>query len=213
MCSADITVDMEDALLAYRETHDVLKFVDWPDNIVVDLLNIFGTLNFEGFFNSIRYEGKMLNVERKVKQGLGTSVEEKRERSEEAQELTTEERKRVGDLGYCLRSRLTASDTLWNRLEDCGSKNESRKLLHTLVGRVIVSCLFEAADVRLKCRKQWVQNFEERKMERGIELAGKVSGLIRSVGGIRSVAETGEVPSQMIGWEAGEEQDIEAAAS
>ncbi|GLJ13424.1 hypothetical protein SUGI_0212000 [Cryptomeria japonica] len=79
----EISLDMEDALTAYRETVNVLMFVDYPDNIVVDPFNSLGTLNFYALSDSILLEGEMREVERMMKQGLGTPLEGKRERVDE----------------------------------------------------------------------------------------------------------------------------------
>ncbi|GLJ13503.1 hypothetical protein SUGI_0213980 [Cryptomeria japonica] len=68
IADVEIGVDMGDAFQAYRETEDLLKFVDCPDNIVVDPLNIFGTLNLFAFFESTDDEAEIQKLERK--QGL-----------------------------------------------------------------------------------------------------------------------------------------------
>ncbi|GLJ13426.1 hypothetical protein SUGI_0212020 [Cryptomeria japonica] len=190
-----VGVDMENAFAAYRETVNVLKFVDYPENIVVDPLNTFSTLNFYAFANNISGEGEMGEVERSLKKGLGT---EKRPRIE--WELTTEEQARVESVltpeerervDEMLRnfSRIlkpsdeTASNSLLMRLEECCYYNveELGELLRTLVGHVIVSGLLEAPHVILKWTKRWAHNAEEKKIDRAIELAGMVIALLENV--------------------------------
>ncbi|GLJ13506.1 hypothetical protein SUGI_0214010 [Cryptomeria japonica] len=182
----EIGVDMGDAFKAYRETEDVLKFVDCPDNIV-----------------------KFAKVERKVKQGLGTSVEEGGERAE--RQLTIEEYERVNKLVRDLEPQFsieTGSNTVLTSVKECRSKEEVGEMLRTLVGHVTVSCLLEASDVIVKYTRLWAQNVDEGKIERAVEVAGKVLGHLEKLVKDGSAGERGQVPSQS----AGEGEDIEAAA-
>ncbi|GLJ13422.1 hypothetical protein SUGI_0211950 [Cryptomeria japonica] len=171
----EIDVDMENAFAAYRETVNVLKFVDYPDNIVVDPFNSLGTLNFYALRDSIHFEGEMREVERMMKQGLGTpDLEEKRERIDEM----------LRDFRHKLeRSDERASNSLLIRLEECSYYNveELGELLRALVGHVIISGLLEASDLILKCTKQWTQNVDEKKIERAIELAAMVNVLLEDI--------------------------------
>ncbi|GLJ13410.1 hypothetical protein SUGI_0211670 [Cryptomeria japonica] len=180
-----ICVDMEDAFEAYRETQDVLKFVDCPDNIVEDNLNIFGTLNVIDFASSINWEGKICKLEKKLKQGLRTSLEEERER---VRVITPEERERVDEMLREFKHKLQrscegASNSLLIRLEECSYYNlvELGDMLRALVGHVIVSSVLEARESIVKHTKQWVRNIDERKIKRAIELAVKVSALLENL--------------------------------
>ncbi|GLJ14727.1 hypothetical protein SUGI_0238660 [Cryptomeria japonica] len=179
----EIGVDMEDVLKAFRETKDVFKFVDFPENIVVDPLDIFNTFNFKVFAESISCEGDMGKVIRKFKEGLGKSIEERRAGVERA--LTTEERARVdGQLrqfkNLLEQSEERVSNSLLIRLAECSYSNleELSDILRTLVGHIIVSGLLVARERILEFTKQWAENMDEKKIERAIELAGMVSGLL-----------------------------------
>ncbi|GLJ13581.1 hypothetical protein SUGI_0215740 [Cryptomeria japonica] len=182
IAKAKIGVDMEDALAAYRETVDVLKFVDCPENIVVDPLNIFDTLDLDGFMMSVHYEEEMREVESRLKQRLSTSHEEKRERAE--QELTTQERATVNNL---LGSLNGLGEQMFNspliRIDECSYEN-----------------LKELSEI-----------LSTSKIERGVEVAGMVSELLQKRvedGDLHSVAET-ETPSQsQRRAEASEEESI-----
>ncbi|GLJ13425.1 hypothetical protein SUGI_0212010 [Cryptomeria japonica] len=190
-----VGVDMENAFAAYRETVNVLKFVDYPENIVFDPINTFGTLNFYAFAYNIIREGEVREVERRLKKGLGTEKRPTVEREVTTEErarlesvLTPEERERVDKMLRDFRHKLKpfderVSNILLMRLEECSYYNveELGELLRTLVGHVIISGLLEAPDVILKCTKQWAQNADEKKIERAIELAGMVTALLENV--------------------------------
>ncbi|GLJ13449.1 hypothetical protein SUGI_0212570 [Cryptomeria japonica] len=166
----EISVDLKDALAAYRETQDVVRFVDCPDGIIVDPLNIFGTMNVKSFLESIVLQTTMHKLEKKFKQGLGTSLGAEWERLEN---LT----RGLNGLGQeMFNSQLI-------RPEECTYYNveELGEMLRKLVGHVIVSCLLEASDVIVKYTRQWAQNLDEGKIERTVDLAGKVSGLLEKL--------------------------------
>ncbi|GLJ14726.1 hypothetical protein SUGI_0238640 [Cryptomeria japonica] len=138
----------------HSEREDLLKFVDCPDKIIVDPLNVFGRVNIRVREQIIICEGDMGKVIRKLKQGLGTSQEEKRPGVE--RELPTEERARV-DIqlrkfkALLEQSAETVSNSLSIRLGECSYSNleELGEMLCTLVGHVIVSGLLEARDSAL----------------------------------------------------------------
>ncbi|XP_059063245.1 uncharacterized protein LOC131856063 [Cryptomeria japonica] len=197
----EIGVDMKDAFAAYKETQVVLNFVDCPNNIVMDFFNIFGTLDFERFEESIDCEGKMWELEGKLKQSW--RLEHTRIRSME-NPFTAEERERIdnklrGFSGYFR----TQSNSVLVRLGECSYNKveELSEMLSTLVGHVIVSCLLEAPESILKYEKQWTQNFHEGKIEKSIELAGMVSALLEKL------VENGDIHSE----DASEGDDLEAA--
>ncbi|GLJ13404.1 hypothetical protein SUGI_0211550 [Cryptomeria japonica] len=210
-----IGVDMKDAFEAYSKIQDVLKFMLCPDNIVVDPLNIFGTLNFMALMNSIFHEEEMLEVERELKQPEVVNVEPRTE------ELVTQLNRLGEEMFNSPLIRLDATSN--DKVEELGKKmfrigptsyvnlEELGEMLRNLVGHVIVSCLLEASDVLVKYSGQWAKNLEERKIEGAIEVAGKVSGPLEKLvkdGDLRPAAESGEVPS-----DSGEKgEDIEAAA-
>ncbi|GLJ13444.1 hypothetical protein SUGI_0212460 [Cryptomeria japonica] len=163
-----IGVDMEDAFKAYKETKDVLKFVDCPDNVVVDPLNIFGTLNLESFFKSMICEFGIVMI--------SVSFQKKPEKVERV--LTPEDRARVDNFIQGFNGMFGSPSLI--RSEECFYDNveELGKMLRKLVGDVIVSGLLEAPDVLVKYTKKWAENLDETKNERSIELAGKVSALL-----------------------------------
>ncbi|GLJ45344.1 hypothetical protein SUGI_0954440 [Cryptomeria japonica] len=205
----EIGIDMEDALAAYRETQDVLKFVDCPENIILEPFNNFGTLNFMFFAGSIQCDLIMLMAERKFKHGFGTSP---------SPNLTAEEREKVEKTLTRIVQGLEESDgtpPLLMRFDECcNNKEKLGEMLRKMVGYFIVSCLFEATDKILEYTKQWARSLDEKKIERAIELAGEVSALLQQLlkdGDIHS-EETAQVPCQ-IGAEVseGECNDIEAA--
>ncbi|GLJ13579.1 hypothetical protein SUGI_0215720 [Cryptomeria japonica] len=205
------SVDTEDALAAYRETVDVLKLVDCPENIVVAPLDIFGKLDFGDSKNSIIWEEKMCEVDSRLKQGLGRSHEEKRVRVE--RELTIGERARVNNMSGEL-NRLGEemfNSSLIRNDEYCnGNVKELSEILCKLVGRVIVSCVLEAPDKLVKYTKQWAENFDEAKIERGVDVAGMVSEVLEKLveyGDLHSAVET-EITSESR-LEASEDEHLE----
>ncbi|GLJ51537.1 hypothetical protein SUGI_1095410 [Cryptomeria japonica] len=178
IADAEIGVDMKDMFAAYRETLDVLKFVDCPDNIVEEPINIFGNFSIDDFLENIGYEVDMYVAEKNWKRGFGAPLQRNQQRVHEL----------VMNLNALGREIFKITFITNDEFSDENVEELSGKL-RTLVGRVIVSGLLEAPDLLIKHTRQWAGNLDEGKIERAVEFAGKVSRVLENLveeGDIRS---------------------------